>query len=143
MTGRRRDEGSISAELAVLLPVFAALVVLAIVQGRALLGQAAVEHAAYDAARTASLARDADTAGDSATAAATSSLAAQGLGCTSVTVTVDTSGFSLPGGTPASVRATVACTISYGNLNAIPGVPPSRTLTATFVSPLDQYRGRT
>ena len=42
--------------------------------------------------------------------------------CVSMTVTLDTSGFSRPVGTPASVAATVSCTVELSELS-LPGQP--------------------
>jgi hypothetical protein len=39
------------------------------------------------------------------------------------------------------VSATVTCTVSLSDL-LVPGLPGSRTLTATFTSPLDPFRER-
>jgi hypothetical protein len=57
-------------------------------------------------------------------------------------VTVDTTGFSVPVGEPAQVSATVTCAVRLSDLTAVPGMPGSRALTATFTSPLDPYRAR-
>lgn len=139
----RYDRGSVSVELAILLPGFVYLIVLAIVAGRQVVAQGAIDLAAHDAARAASLSRSAATAQARATTAAQDTLAQQGLACSSLTVTVDTEQFALPVGTPASISVTVQCVVSFADLAALPGVPGSRTLTASFVSPLDQYRSRT
>lgn len=61
----------------------------------------------------------------------------QGLHCAGHQVTVDTGGFGLPVGTPA----TVSCTVPLADLG-VPGLPGERTITATAHSPLDTYRGR-
>jgi hypothetical protein len=44
-------------------------------------------------------------------------------------------------GTPASVTATVTCVVNLSDV-AIPGLPGTRTITATMSSPLDTYRER-
>jgi len=139
----RRDRGSISVELAILLPGFVYLIVLAVVTGRQVIAQGAIDLAAHDAARAASLSRTAAVAQSRADAAALDTLTQQGLACASLTVTVNTAGFGVPVGNPASVTVTVVCQVSFADLAALPGVPGARTLTASFVSPLDQYRSRT
>ncbi|HKT00085.1 MAG TPA: TadE/TadG family type IV pilus assembly protein [Rugosimonospora sp.] len=139
----RRDRGSISVELAILLPGFVYLIVLAVVTGRQVMAQGAIDLAAHDAARAASLSRTAPLAQTRARAAALDTLAQQGLACNQLTVTVNTAGFAVPVGTPASVSVTVVCHVSFADLAALPGVPGGRTLTASFVSPLDEYRART
>jgi hypothetical protein len=40
-----------------------------------------------------------------------------------------------------NVSATVICRVPLSDL-VLPGTPGSRTLTATFTSPLDPFRGR-
>jgi hypothetical protein len=105
------------------------LIVLAAVAGRTAIAQNAVDLAAHEAARTASLAR-------------TATLDAQGLDCgDSLDVAVDTSGFGAELGEPATVTATVSCTVSFADL-VMPGVPGGKTVVATYVSPLDRYRSR-
>lgn len=142
MTGVGRSRGSAAVEIAVLMPLFVALFTAAVVLGRTAGAISAVEMAAYDAARTASLARDAGTAHSQATATVTASLAGQGFSCVGgPAVDVDTSGFARPVGTPASVTVQVTCRVSYGDVDLL-GVPADRAVSASFVSPLDQYRIR-
>ena len=69
-----------------------------------------------------------------------------GLRCVVETVNVDTgeqngTGFAIQAGTAATVSATVSCTVPLSDL-ALPGLPGSHTITATFDSPLDVYRQR-
>jgi len=143
MTRRRRDErgGSAAVELAMLIPVIIAVVMLAVAGGRLALAHGAVQQAATDAARAASLAR---TSGDAHTDAATAASASLGQAtpCRSIAVGVDMSGFAAPVGTPAVVRATVTCTVALADLG-VPGLPGTKTVTASMVSPLDTYRART
>jgi hypothetical protein len=61
--------------------------------------------------------------------------------CAVVTVAVDTSGFAVRLGQPASVTVEVSCRVRLADL-ALPGVPGRRILTGRAVSPLDPYRGR-
>ena len=138
----RRERGSASIELAVLTPAVIAFFAAVVIAGRITLALQAADSAAYDAARTASLARNPTTARTQAFSAATSSFTAQGITCRSVTVSVDTSGFSVPVGQPATVRVTVSCVAELRDV-ALPGMPGSTTLTSSFVSPLDRYRSRT
>ena len=141
MTRWRRDDGSVSVELAILMPAFLALVALAVVVGRQAVAQNAIDLAAHDAARAASLSRTAELAETRAMEAAVRTLQRQGLGCVRLTVRVDVDGFAVPVGQPASVAARVTCEVSFADV-ATPGVPGSRVLTASFVSPLDLYRSR-
>jgi Flp pilus assembly protein TadG len=138
---RQRTRGSAAIEMAVLMPVFVALFTAAVVLGRTANAISAVEMAAYDAARTASIARDAGTAASQATTTVEESLAGQGFSCASEPeVVIDTSGFAAEVGTPASVTVTVTCRVSFGDIDLI-GVP-DQEVSSTFVSPLDQYRTR-
>lgn len=133
--------GSAAIEMAILMPVFVALFSAAIVLGRTANAISAVEMAAYDAARTASIARDAGAAASQAATTVEQSLAGQGFSCAGPPqVVVDTSGFDQPVGTPASVTVTVTCQVTFGDIELI-GLP-DQEVSRSFVSPLDQYRTR-
>jgi Flp pilus assembly protein TadG len=135
------SRGSAAIEMAVLMPMFVAVFTAAILAGRVGNAVSAVEMAAYDAARTASLARDAATAQTQAATTVDESLAEQGFSCVGgPTVELDPSGFSQPVGTPASVTVSVTCMVTVGDIDLI-GVP-DQEVSASFVSPLDQYRTR-
>lgn len=149
-TGRRRpgladsglaDRGSVALELTVLTPGLLLLIALVIVAGRVSLAGTAVDGAARDASRQASIARTAPVAAREASAAATATLARQGLQCAAMEVTVDTAGFRAPVGSPASTSATVSCTVRLSDVG-FPGLPGTRTVSASFTSPLDRYRAR-
>jgi Flp pilus assembly protein TadG len=135
------DRGSVSLELAILGPVLLVLLGLAIAAGRISIAGSAVEAAARDAAREASIARDPAAASATARSAALDSLNRQNLHCTDLAVTVDTRGFSRPVGQPAQVTAEVRCSVSLRDL-AVPGLPGSKALKASSVSPLDNFRTR-
>lgn len=132
--------GSAALELVILAPVLLGLLGLVIAAGRTSVAQGAVDAAARDAARQASLALSPQVARANGTASARGALRQDGLGCDPI-VRIDTIGFATPPGQPASVSATVSCTVPLASL-ALPGLPGSRTLTATFTSPLDIYRAR-
>jgi Flp pilus assembly protein TadG len=135
------ERGSATLEAAVVAPVLLAIVAILIAAGRVGTARGALEEAARDAARQASVSRTAADAKIDATKAAETTLRHQGLTCSSIQVTVDTSGFRRPPGTPASVRATVRCTVALGDLG-IPGMGRSKTLTVSHDSPIDTYRDR-
>lgn len=140
--GRGGGRGSAALEMAVLMPLFLLLFTAAVVVGRTGTAISAVEMAAYDGARTASLERDATTAYAQAQARVQESLAGQGMSCVDgPTVEMDSSGFAAPLGVPASVEVTVTCTVSFVDVDMV-GVPADRQISASFVSPLDQYRVR-
>lgn len=140
--GRGRDAGSTTLEVVVLTPVLLLMLTVLVAAGRLAMAGQGVQLAADQAARSASIARTSTDARSEAVTLATATLAQQSLACTSLTVAVDTSGFGLPVGTPATVSATVTCLVPLGDL-ALPGVPGTRSVTATAASPLDTYRERT
>jgi Flp pilus assembly protein TadG len=135
------ERGSASVEAAIAVPAFALLVGLIIFGGRTTVAHQAVESAAVDAARSASLARTRSTAETAATTAATNSLANQDVACARVTVQVDTDAFTAAVGQNAAVHVTVGCLLDLEDL-AVPGVPGKRTVQARASSPLDTWRER-
>lgn len=135
------DRGSMTLEMVIITPAMLLILGVAIFAGRVVIASQSVEHAADNAARTASLARTAPAAQAAADNAARDSLSQQGLRCTSTTVNVDTAGFSVPAGTPATITETITCVVNTADL-AAPGIPGSRTVTGRAVSPLDTYRER-
>ncbi|TKJ18021.1 MULTISPECIES: hypothetical protein [Blastococcus] len=143
-TNRRRwwwrdDRGSESVELAILLPIGLLLVAMLVVGARIALAGDRISGVAGIAARDASLARSAVAAQQMATDTATAALTSQGLHCIDVQVRVDTSGFSAPPGTSASVTVAVSCTVDLSDVG-VAGLPGSRTLTDSATSPLDPAR---
>ena len=140
--GGRRDRGSAAIEVAILMPLFLAFFTTAVVLGRTANAISAVEAAAYDAARTASIARDAGTAQTRASATVWESLSDHGVACVDgPIVEVNTSGFGTPVGNPASVSVTVTCRVTFVDIDLV-GVPADQAISASFVSPIDQYRTR-
>lgn len=135
------QRGSTTLELVVWAPGLLLLIGLLVVAGRVNSANAAVEQAATEAARTASLARTAVSAEQLARQHAQQTLTAQGLACTTTTVTVDTGDFRTAPGQPATVAATVSCPVRLSDL-ALPGLPGTRTVTHTAVSSLDTFRER-
>lgn len=137
----RDERGSAAVEVVLLVPSLMLMLLLAVAGGRVALAHGSVQQAAADAARAASIARTSGTAQATAQQAVTATLANQGLQCTNVTVSIDTSGFGAPVGTPASVSATVRCSVLLSDLG-VPGLPGTRDVEATMSSALDTYRGR-
>ena len=143
-TNRRRwwwrdDRGSESVELAILLPVGFLLVAMLVVGARIALAGDRVSGVAGIAARDASIARSAVAAQQIATDTATTALTSEGLHCTDVQVSVDTSGFTAPPGASASVTVAVSCTVDLSDIG-VAGLPGSRTLHDSATSPLDPAR---
>ena len=142
LTRIKADRGSASLELVIMAPALLLILGVAIYAGRVSSAGQTVEQAASAAARTASIARTGPAAQTSGDAAARDSLTQQGLRCSSTSITVDTSGFTRAVGAAAAVTVTVTCAVNTSDL-AFPGLPGSRTVTGTAVSPLDTYRSRT
>ena len=134
------DDGNAALELVILAPVLLALLGLVIAAGRTSIAQGSVDAAARDAARQASIALTPTAARLAGQASARAALREDGLDYTPA-VAVNTGQFAIPPGQPASVTATVSCTVPLANL-ALPGLPGAVTLRARFTSPLDVYRSR-
>ncbi|MGC4818671.1 TadE/TadG family type IV pilus assembly protein [Micromonospora sp. DT63] len=152
---RPAERGSVSIEVAVLAPAFIALMVLAGVAGRSAVAAEALDAAAHDAARAASISRNPANAREEAREAAQQQLDWRGLNCTG-TPTVTFSGtvggavtsfdraYRSALGQDATVTVTVACRVSFRDLrlSAVPGMPSENRIEASFTSPLDRYRSR-
>lgn len=134
------QDGNAALELVILTPIVVLLIGFVIAAGRTSIAKEAVAAAARDAARQASIAPSASQARQVAESTARVALAGDGLHC-NPSVTVDVSGFTRPAGLPAHVGATVRCTVRLSDL-IVPGLPGSKTLSASFTSPLDPYRSR-
>lgn len=136
-----REQGSAAIETVIGFVGLSMLISLIILGGRITLANNAVDAAANEAARTASIARTAAVASATAKASARDTLANQGLKCHSISVTVNTGGFNATFGTQASVTARVACVVDLTGVS-IPGVARTRTVRASASSPIDTYRTR-
>jgi Flp pilus assembly protein TadG len=137
----RGERGSATIEAVIVVPAFMLFVALIVCAGRYAVARQVVESAAAESARSASIARTHGDATREARTAAARSLHDQQLRCASQQVRVDTSGFEVPAGTPASVTATISCVVDIGDLT-LPGVPGTRVITASVTSPIDTYRER-
>jgi Flp pilus assembly protein TadG len=131
----RGEEGQAIAELVIVAPVLLLVIVLMVALGRVDSAQGDVESAARAGVQAAVVQADAGAAQTQASDAATSTLAGAGLTCPSPQITTNTSNFVAGG----SVSVTVTCVTSLADVS-IPGVPGSKTLTATSVAHLDQFR---
>jgi len=141
MNGRVGERGSVSVELALLVPALLLLLSFAVVAGRTQIAEGAIQEAARAAAREASLARDATIAVTLAATQAERTLDAQDVRCERTTVDVDTAGFQAPLGQPGDVTVSITCVVGMADLLA-PGLPGSVTVEASFISPVDAYRER-
>ena len=136
-----RDRGSEPLELAIIVPGILLIIGTVIAAGLVALAHHRVTHAAYEAARTASLARTHAEAQRNATVAAQTALHGEGMTCIDPSVRVDPSGFRTAPGTDGVVTVNVSCTVSWTALG-IEGVVGERTVSAEATSPLDRYRER-
>jgi Flp pilus assembly protein TadG len=130
------DAGSSTAEAALVAPLLIAVLLFLVLCGRLVSAQMDLDAAASAAARAASLARSDGAARAEADRTARDTLAARGVTCQQVTVSVSTGGLK-PGG---AVTVTVSCTVPLADL-ALLSVPGSRTVQATATSPIDVWRG--
>jgi Flp pilus assembly protein TadG len=141
-----RDRGSATVEMVIMLPAAIGMMVAIAAYGKVALAQQAVDTAAFEAARTASISRTATEANTQGKAAATTSLRNQKITCLpSPATSIGTTGFAVRAGNNASVSARVICKANLSDIVDLPDVlvPNSVTLTASFTSPLDTYRSRT
>ncbi|MFE3770884.1 hypothetical protein [Streptomyces sp. NPDC059122] len=135
------DQGSYTLETVICVAVLIPFLGLLAAYGLAGVFDSSVDNAANSAARAASQAIDADAAQTRGRAAAEAALRQDDRNCTSRSISINTAGFSAPPGQAASVTATVTCTIPLSQLS-VPGLPGSKTLTATATSAVDQYADR-
>lgn len=135
MRSQPDDRGSVAVETAVIAPALVALLLLVVFAGRVSQAEGDVRRAASEAARAASLEQSPDAATEAAEATAAANLATSGVGCGSLTTTVDTSSFQ-PGGT---VTVSVRCVASMADVSLL-GVPGERTFEARSIEVIDRYR---
>ncbi|MBI4901020.1 MAG: pilus assembly protein [Actinobacteria bacterium] len=135
------DRASAAIETAVGVPAFLLFLALILGAGRVALAREAVEAAAAEGARSASIARTQALADQAARAGTTAVVDNQGLHCALLRISADTSQFARPVGVPATVSVTVSCDVDLSDL-VIPGLPGTIPITVTMDSPLDTYRGR-
>lgn len=145
MAGRRgrvaAEGGSMTLEAVILAPAMMAFVALVVFGARVSLAQQAVQVAANDAARSASIERTQQAAVAASTRSASATLTTQDVECQDVDVDVDASQFGVALGEKASATATVTCVVSMGSLSMM-GVPGQMEISRTASSPIDSYRER-
>ena len=140
--GLRQDRGNAPLELVLIAPIILIMIGLVVAAGRVSTAQGAVDAAARDAARQASVAANEGLAQDAALSSAESALRADGLDCDPEVAMPGLAGaFGTPIGRPATVRAVVTCVVRLSGL-LVPGLPGTITLRARFASPLDPFRSR-
>ena len=139
------DRGSVALELVVIAPALLTLIAVIAVGARMQDAHIAVNAAAHDAARAASISRTADQARINAAAAATRALTQGGLRCQSTDVVFTpplSTAFAVQVGTASPITVRVTCIVPLSDLG-VPGVPARKRITAVFTSDLDLYRART
>jgi Flp pilus assembly protein TadG len=136
------DEGSMSVELVVIAPALVLLLLLLGAGGRWVESHGALDGAARDAARAASLGRTAGDADTLANQAADADLASSGW-CDGGTVSVGVSGFPATGivAQGAVVTVTVNCSVNMSPFTAL-GFQAATPVTSTAVAPLDPFMCR-
>ncbi|MCL2849752.1 MAG: pilus assembly protein [Micrococcales bacterium] len=137
-TRDRGDTGTLSLSTAITVPAIIVFLALTIMAGRLAAANGAVESAANEAARAASISRthaDADAA-----ARATAATVLANAGCTTIDVSPDLTGLSAPLGEFAQVSVTVTCTVPLAGLVVLNQA--DRTITHTATSVVDPYRSR-
>ena len=137
----RSSRGSVSVELALVVPALVLVLGLLVAGGRLWFARTSVAESAHSAARAGSLARSAAAAASEGAAAGRASLATAGLRCATTSVQVETAAFAVPVGTPATVRATVACTVPLADV-LLPGLPGAVDLQGPGAAALETYRSR-
>jgi Flp pilus assembly protein TadG len=142
MTGYRGgliDRGSAVVELPLMIGALIVLGLLIVTAGRIEQAHNLLAGVAGDAARAASQARSEAQAQLAADREAVVSLAAQNISCAHLAVRV-TGRFDAAPGTPATVTATVNCTLVLHDLH-LPGAT-DRELSASATDPLDTWSSR-
>jgi Flp pilus assembly protein TadG len=129
------ERGSMAVELAILTVPLVVVLLFVSALGRLSEARNAVDEAARDAARQASIARVSGKAQQLATQRALDDLAADRISCRAPSVAVDTTNLR-PGG---SVTATVVCTVGLGDLLLL-RVPGAKTIASTAVEVVDLHR---
>jgi Flp pilus assembly protein TadG len=136
------DRGSMSVELVVIAPALALLLLLIGAGGRWVESHGALDGAARDAARAASIGRTAGDADSLAAQAADSDLASSGW-CDGGTVAVGVTGFPATAAVAqgTSVTVTVSCHVNMSPFTVL-GFAAATPVTATAVAPLDPFMCR-
>ena len=131
----RDERGAMAIEVVVMTPVLVGAIMLIAAGAEYVDARGQVNHAAYAAARAASLTTNQERAVAAGRAAAETAMRQRGRACSQLDVGIDAGDFN-PGGT---VRATVTCTADLSELAGF-GLPGSRTFTYTAAVPLEQHR---
>lgn len=137
----RTERGAASVEAVILIPAVLLLVGLALIGGRYWYVSTAVDEAAWTAARSASLERNAESGQRAAHRIASSNLRGAGTDCADLRVRINATGLTAPVGVPATVTVDVQCRVPLADL-LVPGAPGSVVVSGQATSVVDRHRGR-
>ncbi|MFJ9517300.1 TadE/TadG family type IV pilus assembly protein [Kitasatospora sp. NPDC101801] len=141
MRRRGGEQGSAALETAIVAPVLVVFVLIAIAAGRIQSTGGVVDAAARSGARAASLARTPEGAQQAAGDAVLEVLRGQGVQCAqAVSPPVEYGTLNTSAGPLTTVTVQVSCTVRLSDL-LVGLTPGSKTMTASFTSVLDHYRG--
>jgi len=132
---RNPDEGSATAEFAIMVPALVLLALLALLAHHLVAARMGSDTAAHAAARAATLERTPAAAHAAAETAVDEALRTHGVACAEYDLVLDTAGLS-PG---ATVTATVSCTADLAQLTGL-GLPGTTTVDGDATSVVDTYR---
>ncbi|WP_405020238.1 pilus assembly protein [Kitasatospora sp. NBC_00070] len=139
--GGSGDRGSAALEAAIIAPVLVVFVLIVVAAGRIQSTGGVVDAAARSGARAASLARTPEGAQQAAGDAVLEVLRGQGVPCPQpVNPPIEYGTLETPAGPVTTVTVQVSCTVRLSDL-LIDITPGSKTMTASFTSVLDHYRG--
>jgi len=133
---RPGEHGGAAVEFAIVAPLLIMMFLFIFGLGRLATAREAIEGAARDGAREASVARSASVADRTAQQVVADTLADKRVSCTDRRVSVDTTNFH-PDGT---VTVHVRCTVANRDV-MLSGLPGTSTLHSDFVAWVDRYRG--
>lgn len=140
-----RERGSMSVELAAVIPALVLLLLIVALAGRLVESQGAIDGAARDAARAASLARYPGTGSLGATSLAQQAAAGDLSGfCTGGNLAVTVANFpglDQPAQLGENVTVTVTCDVNTSVFGVL-GLGVRHQMTATAVAPLDPFMCR-
>ena len=128
------EEGTALAELVIIAPVLLLVALLMIFFGRIESAQGDVEAAARAGVEAAVVQSSPALAQSSASAAVTATLSSEHMACPSPEVSTNVTNFYSGG----SVSVVVTCVARLSDV-AAPGIPGSRTLSASSTAPMDPY----
>ena len=134
----RLDQGSMSIEAVLIIPVFLVFLALIAAIGRTAAVQEDLHASIVAGVRIASLESSSFDGENAARTAIENHLADEGVTCTSSDISINTDALDLPPGQPGEVWATIACTVPLSDLS-VPGLPGHIRLTDTFSTPIDPY----